>query len=143
MENENNLLSLNNIKNTDIIALNLPRDTSEIKVNKSRLIEEYQDISEIKYDDVVQPFKIGKKGLSGIMQKYLTRKFTEDIDFLHQQGGANWLEDCLLTNKLEGIKETDYYFRISVFDSNENAPDPMRGNLYLILRFLLICVGSS
>ena len=38
-------------------------------------------------DNIYSPFKIGKTTISNIMNKYLTRKFTEDIDYIQQRGG--------------------------------------------------------
>jgi hypothetical protein len=40
-------------------------------------------------DNLLHPFTITKNILSTIMDKYLTRKFTEDIDFLVQKGGID------------------------------------------------------
>jgi hypothetical protein len=39
-------------------------------------------------DTLYSPFKIGKNMISNLMNLYLTKKFTEDIDFLNNQGGT-------------------------------------------------------
>jgi hypothetical protein len=38
-------------------------------------------------EEIQEPFKISKTTISTLMSKYLSRKFTEDIDYLHKKGG--------------------------------------------------------
>jgi hypothetical protein len=44
-------------------------------------------------DNIYSPFKIGKTFINNLMDKYLTRKFTEDIDYLDHQGGIIYLNN--------------------------------------------------
>jgi hypothetical protein len=42
-------------------------------------------------EGIQDPFKISKTCISNLMSKYLSRKFTEDIDYLNKKGGSDFL----------------------------------------------------
>lgn len=51
----------------------------------AHLKESSSDLDETLYS----PFKISKNMISNLMNLYLTKKFTEDIDYLNKEGGKN------------------------------------------------------
>jgi hypothetical protein len=60
-----------------------------------------------------------------MMDKYLTRKFTEDIDYIEEQGGIKFIESGLKTSLINGITDSENMLinRIGTFDSNQPAPE--------------------
>ena len=72
-------------------------------------------------EDAQPPFKIGKSTIDLIIEKYLSRKLCEEIDYLKSRGGIKWLEMSLKTSILEGLpdSDTEKIDRINAFDSNE------------------------
>jgi hypothetical protein len=55
--------------------------------NESQYSNAFEEKDTTVEDNIYSPFKIGKTTISNIMSKYLTRKFTEDIDYIQQRGG--------------------------------------------------------
>ena len=86
--------------------------------------ETSSDLKDVK-DKIYTPFKLGKVAIGNIMEKYLTRKFTEDIDYLQEQGGIKSIESGLKTSLVNGITDNENMMinRIGVFDSNQPAPE--------------------
>ena len=76
-----------------------------------------------------EPFKITKECIDYLMQRYLNRKFTEEIDYLQRVNGVGFLEAGLCTSISSGLKDTEERRdkRIELFDSNEKPPEePIR-----------------
>lgn len=75
--------------------------------------------------DAIAPFKVSKDGIDFFVQKYLNRKFTEEIDYLERLGGPKFFEDGLCTSFSKGLSENeaDREKRIEAFDSNERPPE--------------------
>jgi hypothetical protein len=84
-------------------------------------------------DKIYSPFKLGKVAIGNIMNKYLTRKFTEEIEYIQEKGGLKFLESGLKTSLVNGICDNDNMMitRIGVFDSNQPAPEKPISNLCL------------
>jgi hypothetical protein len=93
-------------------------------------------------DKTYSPFKLGKTAISNIMNKYLTRKFTEDIDYLQEIGGVKFLESGLKTSLTNGINDSDNMMitRIGVFDSNQPAPEKPISK-YIIIKTIVNLFG--
>ena len=122
-KNENyEMLNLNKFLSEDSFH-NKKRNSIRIALKVEEAEEHAED--DVEYEDASPPFKIGKRGLDGIMQKYLNRSFTEDVDFLNQKGGITWVESILLTNKELGLNDSDELRiqRITAFDTNQSLPD--------------------
>ena len=75
-------------------------------------------------DNSVEPFKMSKEGVDYLNQKYLNRKFTEDIDYLEKLDGIKFITKSLLVNPESGLDEDESQRekRIDAFDSNESPP---------------------
>ena len=73
-----------------------------------------------------EPFKVTKDGIDYLIQKYLNRKFTEDLDYLNKLKGPKFYESGLCTDYNLGLIEDEdrKEVRIQEFDSNESPPDP-------------------
>lgn len=73
----------------------------------------------------VPPFKITKDGVDYLIQKYLNRKFTEDIDYIERVDGVKFFEEGLSTSFERGLVESieKREIRISEFDTNEDPPE--------------------
>jgi hypothetical protein len=84
-------------------------------------------------ESICFPFSMGKSRISKLMHKYLTRKFTEDIDYLQRKGGIHWIEDGLTTSVVKGITDDENLMitRVGVFDSNQPAPEEPISKLLL------------
>jgi hypothetical protein len=102
-------------------------------------------------EENISPFKVGKITIGKIMNKYLTRKFTEDIDYIEQKGGIinpnpgmKWIEESLQTSVENGLmdNETLLVTRIGIFDSNQPAPEEPISNIKIIFRLLCVCLRS-
>lgn len=95
-----------------------------------------RDNDENEEEEIEEPFKISKKGLDTIMNKYLSRRLDEDIMFIERKGGIKFLEEALCTNFQRGLNDNDAFVgRIKAFDSNERAPeDPL--SIILLNRLL-------
>ncbi len=93
-------------------------------------------------DNIYSPFKLGKVAIGNLINKYFTKKFTEDIDYLQQRGGINWIENSLKTSFKNGISDNDNMLitRVGVFDSNQPAPEKPISNS-LLIRLLRIRLG--
>lgn len=108
-----------------------------------------QHSSSFKEEDGIYPFTISKSTIGHIIGKYLSRKFTDDIDFVQTKGGVQWLEEGLRTSIKNGISdgESDLMERVGIFDSNEPIPeDPIRFCTFVwealqdkIIIILIIC----
>lgn len=87
---------------------------------------DHQDINEADVNkDAVAPFLVTKEGIDYFVQKYLNRKFTEEIDYIEKLGGPQFYEKGLCTSFDKGLTESDEEkdARISNFDSNERPPE--------------------
>lgn len=75
--------------------------------------------------EIVEPFKISKKGLDKLMEKYLNRQLDEELNFIESKGGIQFFESGLKTNFKEGINDDDAMslVRKRAFDSNEQEPE--------------------
>ncbi len=72
-------------------------------------------------DDQHPPFKIGKSTIDSLINKYLSRKFCEDVEYLQQKGGINWIEQALVTSISDGLTDDEVLKvnRSNAFDTNE------------------------
>jgi magnesium-transporting ATPase (P-type) len=89
-----------------------------------------EDEMKIKEEDVnrdaKEPFLLSKDGINYLMQKYLNRKTTEEIDYIEKlDGNTKFFETGLCTSFSQGLNESDdqQQKRIQSFDSNERPPD--------------------
>lgn len=76
-----------------------------------------------------EPFSVTKEGIDYLIQKYLNRRFTEDLDYLERNSGVKFYEGALCTTYDKGLVEADDQKekRIEEFDSNEAPPEePIR-----------------
>ena len=83
-------------------------------------------VEDIENNDSTPPFKVGKEGVDYFIQKYLNRKFTEELDYIDKHGGIRFFEEGLYTSIANGLIDKtseDKDLRIEVFDSNEKAAD--------------------
>ena len=89
-------------------------------------MEEKDNIDEREINkDAKEPFKVSKDGIDYLVQKYLNRKFTEELDYLRTLGGPKFFEEGLCTSFSQGLIETEEQRekRIEAFDSNERPPE--------------------
>ena len=75
--------------------------------------------------DHKEPFKVSKDGINYLIQKYLNRKVTEEIDYIEKLGDPKFFEEGLCTSFSQGLNESEEQKnkRIECFDSNERPPD--------------------
>jgi hypothetical protein len=76
-------------------------------------------------EEFQEPFHVSKKGLDELMNRYLSRKFDEDLVFIKRRGGIKWLESALHTNLESGLNDTEdlKLRRKQAFDTNEKEPE--------------------
>ena len=101
-------------------------------------------------DNSVEPFKMSKEGVDYLNQKYLNRKFTEDIDYLEKLDGIKFITKSLLVNPESGLDEDESQRekRIDAFDSNESPPlEPINFCSFVLEAFedkiiIILCVAA-
>lgn len=92
---------------------------------ESNEIEKEREIN----NGATEPFTVTKEGIDYLIQKYLNRKFTEDLDYLERSSGVKFYEGALVTSFDKGLVQTEdeKEKRVEEFDSNETPPEePIR-----------------
>ena len=80
-------------------------------------------------DEIEDPFKISKNGIENLMNRYLSRKFDDELVYIERKGGIKFIEEALQTNfKNVIVDKDDFSNRKKAFDTNEQEPDEPLSN---------------